>query len=101
MYFDYKTYRNEVYKIKKTDTWSEKSIEKDGNYDGLFTIDELKLMEYTSTTLPIKDIKKVLKKMDCVVEKKYYFSKWYFGNPNLYKIVFYISSINAWYIIHI
>jgi hypothetical protein len=52
-----------------------KSIETDGKYKGLFTIDELKLMCYTSTLLPIKDIKRVLKKMNCVVEKRYLFSK--------------------------
>lgn len=61
--------------IKHMRISGKKSLEIEGEYEGLFTVDELKLMEYTSTTLPIKNIKKVLKKMNCVVEKKYHFSK--------------------------
>lgn len=51
------------------------SIEKDGIYKGLPTIDELKLMELTSTNLSNKKIKNILKdNLKCKFVTKYIFS---------------------------
>jgi hypothetical protein len=49
------------------------SIEQTDKFEGLPTIDELKLMELTSTTLSTSSIKKTLKKFGCKVRKIY---KW-------------------------
>lgn len=51
------------------------SIESDGEYEGLLTVDELKLMEYASTSLSKKSIKKILKKMGCNIKKNYYLTQ--------------------------
>jgi hypothetical protein len=47
------------------------SVEKDGEFKGLPTEEEISLMHYTSTTICKNNIKKILKMLGCKVQKTY------------------------------
>ena len=50
------------------------SVELKGEFEGLFTIDELKLLEMTSTNISEKSLNCILKKLGCKVKKTFKFT---------------------------